>query len=145
MSILQSIMASSTHSSITQSRETKYCRSIRVYIATLGHVTNAELLQQLRKDYPALSATTVHRATARLSDRGEIGVAPSSIDGSVRYDANTEPHDHFMCSECGALKDVDIAESVKELIKEKVADCDIGGRVVVNGLCKKCSIKRGSK
>jgi Fe2+ or Zn2+ uptake regulation protein len=70
-------------------RQTKYCQSIEELMLKLGHATNSVLLSQLRKDYPNLSATTVHRATARLAERNIVSIAPSANDGSIRYDGNT--------------------------------------------------------
>jgi Fur family transcriptional regulator, peroxide stress response regulator len=99
------------------SRQTKYCEAIREILSRFSHATNNELLTELKKTYPQLSATTVHRATARLAGRDEISPAPAGLDGAMRYDANTKPHDHFMCTVC---------------------DCRISGRLTISGVCKRC-------
>lgn len=119
-------------------RQTKYCQAIELEIAKLGHATNSELLQVLRKVYPDLSATTVHRATARLASRGTIGIAPSRNDGSMCYDANTTPHDHFQCLLCGILRDTDVKDKVIPILEESIGDCSISGQLTISGICKKC-------
>lgn len=119
-------------------RQTKYCRDIVSLLQKVGHATNAELLQQLRTQYPRLSATTVHRATMRLSARGKIGIAPPALDGSVRYDANIVPHDHFMCNSCGRVQDAHIKDAVVPLIERSIAGCRISGQITVSGICKTC-------
>ncbi len=119
-------------------RQTKYCQAIEVAIARLGHATNSELLIALRKEYPDLSATTVHRATARLAARGTIATAPTSRDGSMCYDANTMPHDHFQCLSCGALRDTNVKDKVTPILEASIGDCKISGRLTIGGICKKC-------
>ncbi len=119
-------------------RQTKYCQAIETLLASLGHATNAELLAELRKSFPALSATTVHRATARLAARGKIRLAPSASDGSMRYDANIRPHDHFLCNNCGLLRDTDVKDKVTPILESSIGDCQISGRLTISGICKQC-------
>lgn len=119
-------------------RQTKYCKSIEHALSQCGHATNAELLKVLHERYPDVSATTVHRATARLAERGAIATAPPALDGSMRYDANTSPHDHFCCTKCGMLKDADIKDKITPILKASIKDCGISGRLTVTGICNKC-------
>lgn len=122
-------------------RETKYCKAIKSCLADLGHASNAEILYELRKTYPNLSATTIHRATARLAERGEIKLAPSDLFGSTRYDHNTSNHDHFMCANCGNLYDININRTLLSSVRSQVDDCQINGNVMLTGLCKNCKSK----
>ncbi len=123
---------------ITTHRQTKYCQAIVAMLVRMRHATNAELLTELRKSYPGLSATTVHRATARLARRGTIAIAPSLPDGSMRYDTSVEPHDHFICTNCGMLKDADIKAKVAPILESSIGDCHISGRLTISGICKEC-------
>lgn len=123
----------------TQTRQTKYCNAIESVIAVQGHVTNAELIALLREQFPGVSATTVHRASARLAERGIIAIAPPAKDGSMRYDANLMPHDHFVCSSCDTIRDTDIKDKVIPVIEAAIEGCNISGRLTIGGLCKQCS------
>ena len=123
---------------MTVQRQTKYCLAIESQLKTVGHATNAELLASLRKSYPDLSATTVHRATTRLAERGAISLAPPANDGSMRYDANISQHDHFQCSSCGVLKDANIRDKIIPILEASIEGCTISGPLIINGLCKKC-------
>ncbi|MCX6728962.1 MAG: transcriptional repressor [Candidatus Saccharibacteria bacterium] len=125
-------------SNTTSQRQTKYCEQIVQTLKLRGHATNAELLSSLRKSFPDLSATTVHRATTRLASRGTIAIAPSNKDGSMQYDANTTPHDHFQCTNCGLLKDANIKEKITPILESSIFDCSISGQLTINGTCKKC-------
>ena len=121
-----------------QTRQTKYCNAIKGYLAVVGHATNNELLVELRKTYPELSATTVHRATARLASRDEIATAPTSKDGSMRYDANIKSHDHFLCNNCDTLRDTDVKRKITPILEASIGDCQISGRLTISGTCKNC-------
>ncbi len=126
-------------------RQTQNCKDIEQALRCLGHASNTELLQVLRKTNPSLSATTVHRATSRLASRGVIAIAPPNIDGSMRYDATTQPHDHFMCNRCGLLRDADIKDRVIPILESKMKDCVISGRLTISGECKNCISKESKK
>jgi len=119
-------------------RQTKYCNAIKKSLTIKGHATNNDLLFELRKTFPELSATTVHRATARLASRGEICTAPATKDGAMRYDANTEPHDHFLCSNCDLLRDTDVKDKITPILENTIGDCQISGRLTISGVCKDC-------
>lgn len=119
-------------------RQTKYCQAIEVMLESMGHATNNEILMELRKSFPDLSATTVHRATARLAARGTIAIAPAASDGSIRYDTKVVPHDHFLCTNCGMLRDTDVKSMVVPILESTIGDCHISGRLSISGVCKKC-------
>ena len=58
-----------------QDRTTKYTSAVREFLAVQRHATNTEILAHLQAVYPDISATTVHRITARLYERGELQLA----------------------------------------------------------------------
>lgn len=126
---------------MNDARNTKYCIAIQAALETHGHATNAQLLAILRQQFPEVSATTIHRATARLAGRGSIATAPPAPDGSMRYDTNTLPHDHFICQECDCIRDLDIAGQLAPQIERSLEGCMIDGRLTVTGICKHCNVK----
>jgi len=119
-------------------RQTKYCQAIERALKVLSHATNAQLLASLRESFPDLSVTTVHRATARLAARGTIAIAPSALDGSMSYDANITPHDHFQCLSCGLLRDTDVKDRVIPILEASIGDCSISGQLTISGICQQC-------
>jgi Fur family peroxide stress response transcriptional regulator len=123
------------------SRDTKYSREIVAIINRLHHATNADILHEIQKVYPDVSATTVHRSTARLADRGLLNTAPPDNQGSMRYDANLNNHDHFVCIHCGGVRDIDVAEALIPAISEALGGCKITGRLLIQGSCEKCITK----
>lgn len=120
-------------------RTTKYVSAVRRLMKAMGHATNHELIEALRLDYPDVSATTIHRITTRLHERGELQLAPNGIDNTLRYDANLAPHDHFKCEQCGLLRDAQLGNVIRPHIEEAIgSDCSISGSLTVSGICKQC-------
>ncbi len=120
-------------------RGSRYISEVRRYMGQYGHATNNDLINAMRHDYPELSATTVHRITARMLQRGELQLAPSGTCNAMRFDVNTDSHDHFVCNVCGELKDVVLDLQVRPLLEQAVGSgCSISGSLTVSGTCKKC-------
>jgi|GEM_PF-92273 len=128
---------------ITHERASRYITAVREYVKNVGHATNAELIKELHLHYPELSATTVHRITARMLERGELQLAPNGRGKVLRFDANVEPHDHFMCERCDMLRDANIGDIVRPHIEAAIGnDCSISGSLTVSGICKRCNQKQ---
>ena len=52
---------------------------------------------QLKADYPDISLGTVYRNLAYFKDQGTI-VSLGTVKGVERFDGNTTPHVHFICT-----------------------------------------------
>lgn len=123
------------------SRQTKYVSAVLEALQGLAHATNLELLTEVQKQYPEVSATTIHRVTSRLKNRGVIGCAPKPTNGSERYDITPKPHHHFMCVGCSYICDVPEtveARQVIEQLKDLSGSCAVAGTLTMRGLCKQC-------
>jgi Fur family transcriptional regulator, peroxide stress response regulator len=106
-------------------------------LGRLGHATNQSLHAALSESMPALSVQSLHRITARLLERGEIGLGPS--DGrQVVLDATPTAHDHFVCSECGSIVDIEIPESTISSIQQTLGRHLLRDGIVVYGRCALC-------
>lgn len=123
---------------VVKTRDTKYSKAVLGIIATLEHATNLEIHELLKKDFPEVTHTTVHRVTIKLKNSGIISEAPKNQKGATRYDVNTKPHDHFMCNSCGGIRDIDVSEAVIPFINQALGECRVTGRLVINGSCEKC-------
>lgn len=119
-------------------RETKYTLALRSASHRLGHATNAELAEELRIKFPYVSDTTVHRVSQRLCEDGELQLAPKALDGSVRYDTNSQPHDHFACGSCDSLRDIQVPLACRALIQHQLGGCLVSGPLTITGICQRC-------
>ena len=127
---------------IVSRRITKYTDSILSILCQLQHATNAEIASRLRELYSNVSDTTVHRITQRLQSDGVIGLAPASRQGCLRYDFSPESHDHFICSECDSLQDINVPDSVRCQIERQLDGCCFDGPLVITGVCQQCKNRR---
>ncbi|HMT56187.1 MAG TPA: transcriptional repressor [Candidatus Saccharibacteria bacterium] len=120
-------------------RTTPQIKAVVEAITQFGHATNAQLLREIQRDHPTISATTVHRITSRLYERGHLTTAPADANGAMRYDHNLAQHDHFICDICGGIRDIDVASTLIPTISKALGGCKISGRLVIRGSCENCN------
>jgi len=73
--------------------------------AAKNHPTALEVYEVVRRTRPRIGLATVYRILHQLTQQGlikELG----HRDDCMRYDAQTQRHDHAVCTECGALLDI---------------------------------------
>lgn len=91
----------------------KYSRqreSIKEYLRhTTEHPTADTVYGYIRKLYPNISLGTVYRNLSLLVDLGEIRKL-SGVDGADHYDGNTMPHNHFICTRCNSIIDLEMED-----------------------------------
>jgi len=78
---------------------------LKALVTTREHPTAERIFHALRQDFPTLSLATVYKTLEMLKTAGLV----SQLDahgGGKRYDANTEPHCHLVCSRCGRMDDL---------------------------------------
>lgn len=114
--------------------------AVKKALASYGHATNQQIHESVKRTYPNLSATTIHRITSRLAESKEIGYAPSN-GKTVMLDAKSESHDHFVCKGCGGMKDIKLPHSVFEHIQEQLGKNIVENELVIYGICVDCSQK----
>ena len=96
--------------------------------------------QQLLREDADISLATVYRNLALFKDQGLI-TSLGTVKGVERFDGNTDPHVHFICTQCGAVMDLPQI-SVPEELNSAVAQSS-GGRVdncqlSFTGICGEC-------
>lgn len=104
-----------------------------------GHASNLEIHAALAEEMPQLSLHSVHRITARLLERGMIGAGPTN-GRNIVLDANATPHDHFVCTACGGIVDLDLPDDVIALIQGQLGKNLVRDGIIINGCCENCSI-----
>ena len=103
------------------------------------HPTADVVYMNVKMQYPNISLGTVYRNLTLLSDIGEIAKLRVG-DGVDHFDADTSPHNHFICNECGAVLDLEMGniDQIEE-IAGKNFDGKIDGHVTYFfGTCGKC-------
>ena len=127
----------------------KYSRqreSIKEFLMTRrDHPTADVVYDNMKIIYPNISLGTVYRNLSLLSDIGEIRKL-SNFGGADHFDGNTEPHSHFMCTECGCVQDLetDGFDDVIHHAGRNFAGRITGCNVRFFGLCEDC-LKKSEK
>ena len=108
--------------------------------ATDLHPSAETVHEMLHAEHPDISLATVYRNLALFKKQGIIQ-SIGTVNGIERFDANTDPHVHFVCTGCDAVLDFPQVEVPQSLggKAEKDTGCRIEGcQLTFTGLCKKC-------
>lgn len=123
----------------------KYSRqraSIKEYLEhTTEHPTADTVYLHVKDEFPHISLGTVYRNLNLLADIGEITKIPNP-NGGDRFDGNTHPHYHVVCTSCSNVMDLNIDSEHIHAIDE-LADKYFEGSIdshttLFYGTCKEC-------
>ena len=101
-----------------------------------GHPTVDQIYNDLRKEVPTLSKTTVYNALTALCKARLVRVITIE-DNETRYELITKSHGHFKCVLCGAIYDFNInidSFATEDFDNFKITDKD----VYFKGVCPRC-------
>lgn len=85
----------------------------REVAASEEHPDAETIYQRVRERVTGISRDTVYRTLATLEGHGLIR-RTGAMGGPARYDPNLQRHHHFVCTECGLIRDFS-SESLDEL------------------------------
>ena len=100
--------------------------------------------ENVRKDFPNISLGTVYRNLNLLVEIKKV-IKITMKDGSDRFDGTTAPHYHFVCNECGCVKDLEMEPIalVEKEASEHTKDLIVNHEINFFGICEEC--KKRSK
>lgn len=111
-------------------------------LSTKAHPTAEMVYGSLKGDIQNLSLGTVYRNLKLLESLGMVRrvTTPQNVE---RYDADVSDHAHFVCSSCGAVKDLfDInTESIKLMGSTACKDNIKWVNLTFGGICSECDAK----
>lgn len=115
----------------------------RALLQAEDHPSPEMLFDRVRMDIPSISLGTVYRNIRTFLDSGLIGEV-SLHHGSLRLEANNEPHHHFVCTQCRTMFDLP-TEGLDEIQLRR--PLPKGFRVnrfhvEAQGLCAACASKK---
>lgn len=112
---------------------------VEILRSTKCHPTADWLYDKLREQFPKISLATVYRNLKQLEEAGEIISIKGGTD-SEHYDGATHCHYHFICEECGSVKDMEV-QPVTDLVDKcnEETNFEISGySLLFYGKCEKC-------
>ncbi len=123
-----------------RTRKTHQTELIMKAVYALDHPTAGDVLKAVHEQDPSVSRATVFRVLAEAAESGELRrlVLAGSSDC---FDITLAQHAHMVCCKCGAISDVEIADTT---VLEQSAVAVSGGRidachVQFFGLCPVCN------
>lgn len=123
-----------------RTRKTHQTELVMQAVRALDHPTAGDVLKSVNEQDPSVSRATVFRVLAEAAESGEVQrlVLAGSSDC---FDVTLCKHAHMVCSRCGAISDVAIADTAA---LEQSAVAVKGGRieschVQFFGLCPECN------
>jgi Fur family peroxide stress response transcriptional regulator len=114
----------------------------RVLASTNEHPDAEAIYRRVCKRIPTISRDTVYRNLKMLAGHGLISIVGQSHD-RLRFDANIQPHHHFVCTHCGLIRDFYSDELRKLSIPTEamVFGKPSSIHLEVKGLCTGCQRK----
>lgn len=107
-----------------------------------SHLTASEVYESARKILPSISYATVYNSLRYLKDGGFIGEIAFG-NGSSRYDAMIDRHDHALCTACGKLVDLEmeLSDELMILAAKRSGFAPQSLQLTLKGLCDECRPK----
>ena len=130
-------------------KQLKYSRQRECIKACLmcrhDHPTADAIYASIREEFPNISLGTVYRNLNLLVELGEIRKLHCG-DGADNFDADTSPHYHFMCRECGCIEDLpmEISQAPNQLAQKYVNGKVESHITYFYGVCGNCLKKKTS-
>ena len=107
---------------------------------TNAHPSAETIYSDLKAEIPDLSIGTVYRNLTHFRKQGLVS-SIATVNGIERFDANTEPHVHFICEGCDAVIDLHQLSTPQALCSEAEGSigCSVSGcQLSFTGKCRDC-------
>jgi Fur family peroxide stress response transcriptional regulator len=118
----------------------------RELVGAEDHPDAETLHRAVRARMPSVSLDTVYRTLWMLCEVGLVKTLGPSRD-VLRFDVNLERHHHYVCVQCGLVRDFDSKDLDGVRIPTAVRSFGsvLEAQVEVRGLCASCQGKSGKK
>ena len=105
------------------------------------HPSADKIFRAVQRRMPTVSLATVYRTLWMLHDLRLITTVGPERE-AVRFDANLDQHHHYVCVECGLVRDFESTELNTLRVPKSVHALGsvVTAQVEVRGLCAKCSL-----
>lgn len=107
-----------------------------------GHLTAAEIYQEVRKSMPNISLGTVYRNLNTMVENDMLSML--YLDGKEYFEGCKPKHSHVVCNQCGKICDVELPLFgwLDDMIRQQTG-LEVSEReLLARGLCKDCLAKK---
>ncbi len=112
----------------------------RELATTDEHPSADKIFRAVQRRMPTVSLDTVYRTLWMLHDLGLITTVGPERE-AVRFDANLDQHHHYICVQCGLVRDFESTELNTLRVPDAVRALGsvVTAQVEVRGFCAACS------
>ena len=110
---------------------------------TTSHPSADWIYDRLRSEHSDISLATVYRNLSMFKKQGVIA-SLGTVNGIERFDGNTDPHVHFICTRCDAVRDLmdirvpqSLCSEASTLSGGQISGCQLS----FSGVCRECAAK----
>ncbi len=101
------------------------------------HPTVEDIFNDLYKEIPTLSKTTIYNTLKLFSERNAV-ILLNIEEKNIHYDGDTRPHTHFRCIKCGKIFDLPLNENINFANEHFDGFEVIDTQVYHKGFCPNC-------
>lgn len=118
----------------------------RAVASTEEHPDAETIHRAVRKRIPTISHDTVYRNLKLLAEHGLVSVVGMSHE-RLRFDANMGLHNHFVCVQCGLIRDFtsEGLEHAECPAEARAFGTPVSLHLEVKGICSACQQDRRRK
>jgi Fur family ferric uptake transcriptional regulator len=106
-----------------------------------GHLTAGQILEEVRRSYPFIDASTVYRTLASAKDLRLVSETNLGAGDNLYEWSGTDHHHHMICRGCGQLSSLEerhLESLVATLERETGFHADLH-HLAIFGLCAACA------
>ena len=114
----------------------------RELASTEEHPDAETLYRQVRKRIPSISFDTVYRTLRSFEEKGLVGRVGVPME-RTRFDANRLKHHHFICKDCGRVRDFYSTQFDRLAVPDEARNLGVpqSVHVEIRGVCRTCKPK----
>jgi Fur family transcriptional regulator, peroxide stress response regulator len=101
------------------------------------HPSAEDVFRAVRRKYPTMSFATVYNTLETLIRHGRVKELTGDPDRK-RFDPNTRPHNHIICTTCRKIVDVPVAYRISVDDRYRAGFKITGNNIEFTGVCKDC-------
>jgi Fur family ferric uptake transcriptional regulator len=108
-----------------------------------GHVTASQILEDVRRSYPYIDASTVYRTLASAKEMRLVSETNLGGGDNLFEWTGGNRHHHLICRVCGAVTDLEerhLDVLSRALEKETGFEADLD-HIAIPGVCRSCRSK----
>lgn len=105
-----------------------------------SHPSAEDVYRAVLRRFPTMSFATVYNTLETLKDRGRV-VELTGDPGKKRFDPNTRPHHHLICTGCRRIEDLHVEFRLDVPKRDLAGYAVTGNHIEFYGTCPLCAGK----